>query len=99
MVSQKSDDRSPSSVQNGPVIQDDLCPHQHACHLGHVVPYFVVVEQLAPNPFNHQFFIEFDPALQPQYPSARDPLLQTYTSRLSSRVFAIFLRLKQMDLE
>ena len=57
-MSQHSNDRGACSIQNGTVIEDDLCSYEYAVDLGHVVGQFVVVYQLAFYALQHQFFIE-----------------------------------------
>ena len=63
VVSQHSDNRSSSSVQNGSVIKDNLCPYQNTSNFRNVVSYLIVVDQLTVDSFQHQFFVEFDSVL------------------------------------
>ena len=47
IMGQKRNDRSPCSIENSPVIKDDLGSYKHTGHFSYVVAYFVVIDQMA----------------------------------------------------
>ena len=56
-VGQKCHNGGPCPVENSPIVEDDLSPHQHTGDVVDVVAHLVVVEQLAVDPVQHQFFV------------------------------------------
>jgi len=76
-VRQKGNDGSARPIQDSPIVKDDFCSHQDAGDVVDVVAHLVVVEELAVDSVEDQFFVQFYAVLGEGYPYSRDPLLQT----------------------
>lgn len=56
-MSKESNDGSSSSIENGSIIEDNLCPHEYTSDLMDVISDFVIIYEIAFDAFQYKFLV------------------------------------------